>query len=152
MPTTYTIATLEQWFLQRKLTQAEFLSQHKIPHDAVSSGAYYQSLKDLVRVDLGNKPELVFFDATGSMVLWYTSEENILGRFDERDIIETYGEAEAIESSRAGKRANLCIYAQRGFAYAKTNGEGIHYIEVFPEMSLEEYLSKVYLAPGPFIR
>ena len=53
--------------------------------------------------------------------------------------------------SRAGKRANLLVFAEQGIACSSLN-EGLDFLEVFPPRTQREYEARIYLDPGPFIR
>jgi hypothetical protein len=53
--------------------------------------------------------------------------------------------------SRAGKHANLWVYAKQGIAFS-TQGETIHFLEVFLPYPQREYEARIYKEHSPFIR
>ena len=53
--------------------------------------------------------------------------------------------------SRAGKRAQLLAYASEGIAFS-TQGEDIHFLEVFTPCTHREYEIRFYRPPSRFIR
>jgi hypothetical protein len=86
-----------------------------------------------------NKVELVYVGSRGLMDL-------------NRDDLRTlFGDNAVPLRSRAGKRANLWVYAQQGVACASLDGE-LKYFEVFQPCTQREYEARFYLDPGPFIR
>ena len=53
--------------------------------------------------------------------------------------------------SRAGKTANMWVYAPQGVAYS-SQGETVHFLEVFHPCSHGEYEARIYREPPDFVR
>ncbi|HKK48483.1 MAG TPA: hypothetical protein VJ932_05270 [Alkalispirochaeta sp.] len=62
-----------------------------------------------------------------------------------------FGTTAVRRASRAGKQANLWVYAEQGIAFS-ARGQTIHFLEVFSPCSQEEYEAQIYKNPGDFIR
>ncbi|MFW5782895.1 MAG: hypothetical protein ACOCVK_01755 [bacterium] len=53
--------------------------------------------------------------------------------------------------SRAGKTAQLLVYASQGVAFS-SEGADLHFLEAFSPCTQREYETQYYRAPGTFIR
>ncbi|MFP4431870.1 MAG: hypothetical protein ACLFPV_11520 [Spirochaetaceae bacterium] len=53
--------------------------------------------------------------------------------------------------SRAGKQAEVLLYANKGIAFS-CRGESLHFLEVFGPCTQKEYEDRYYRPPGAFIR
>jgi hypothetical protein len=62
-----------------------------------------------------------------------------------------YGESTARLRSRAGKTANLWVWPDEGIA-CSVQGETIHFLEVYPPCSRDDYEARIYREPPRFIR
>ncbi len=67
------------------------------------------------------------------------------------DLTGLYGESTARLRSRAGKRANLWVWPEEGMA-CSVQGDTIHFLEVFPPCSRDEYEARIYRKPPRFVR
>lgn len=116
-----------------------------------AEGDDYGQLQDLTSVDgAGVLPGLLFF-LDGQVELIYL-EGDVLADLSPSDLAAQLGDDPAWLDSRAGKKANLMVYAEQGVAYSEQNGTTLHYVEVFRPRSQEAYEAEIYRQPGPFIR
>lgn len=74
-----------------------------------------------------------------------------LTSFREEDLRAQLGTASARLRSRAGKTAELLVFAEQGVA-CSAGTDGLHFLEVFPPRTQREYEAHIYRDPGPFIR
>ncbi|MFP4210007.1 MAG: hypothetical protein ACLFR8_02095 [Alkalispirochaeta sp.] len=67
------------------------------------------------------------------------------------DLSGLYGESAARLRSRAGKTVDLWVRPEEGIA-CSVQGETIHFLEVFPPCSRDDYEARIYREPPRFIR
>jgi hypothetical protein len=85
------------------------------------------------------------------MVYLGSSSKGFLDGLDEKKITAELGGPGHGLRSRAGKTSNQHVYPDRGFAYSEENGK-LDFVEVFPPMTLPQYLDTIYTPVGPFTR
>lgn len=120
------------------------------PAARAAHGDEYQGLRDLTSFE--NKDAF-----PGTIYLQNHAVELIrLGRsslasFDRAELRSHFGDDTNRLRSRAGKRANLLVFASQGIA-CSLSGEQLDYLEVFRPCTFKQYRAHIYLDPGRFIR
>lgn len=110
----------------------------------------YEGLEDVLEL----RNEAVFpgsiYLRDGAVELIYAPRAALEGVAKEELEAELTGEPERLRS-RAGKKANLLVRADQGVAYS-ADRDRVHFVEVFPPCTLEDYRERIYIDPGAFIR
>ena len=149
---TLSVEKIKEWLGFRTMDRDLFIKVFDIPEEAIINTEFsiYQ-LKDLTMI---HHPEVIeaqmCFHPSGSFAFIRVYQAP-LEQFSIKDITAYYGEPESVERSSAGKRAHYNVYAKEGFAFSTLEGE-IHFMDLFPSTSTEDYINNTYKAPGPFIR
>ncbi len=113
-------------------------------------GDEYQKMKDVTSIENGQVfPGTVYLKEDKVLLVRISSAALI--SFSEADLRTQFGNDAVRLRSRAGKHANLLVFAEQGIA-CSSRKEGLDFLEVFPPRSQREYEAQIYLDPGPFIR
>lgn len=109
----------------------------------------YEGLEDVLELTGGSVPGSVYL-RDGRVVLVYVPRRAVEGT-DPADLESQLSTEPARLRSRAGKTANLWVRPGEGVAYSADSSK-VHFVEVFPPSTLEEYREQIYVDHGPFIR
>jgi hypothetical protein len=130
----------------RGLTRSELLA--RAPGATVEEGVRYEKLRPVARV---RAPELwpgfFYFDGDRQVMLYAGEPDGA----DPDALAAALGPGEHELRSRAGKRAVLRVWPQRGVGFSEQDG-AVDFLEVFEPTTLEDYEARIYDDPGPFIR
>jgi hypothetical protein len=74
-----------------------------------------------------------------------------LGGYTKEDFQSYFSGTAILLRSRAGKKANLFVYANQGIAFSAQE-DRLHFLEVFSPCSQKQYEAHVYKKPAAFIR
>ena len=144
--------TLQNLLALRNLHWSEIKERYKIKEEHIESDSTYQKLSGLIEIYNPDVFPVRFFLLNDNVLLIYTSDLAIVDTLDGKKIKEQYGmEDENYLRSRAGKKSNLMVYPEAGFAVSIKNNE-VDFIEVFHPTTLEQYKKDIYIEVGPFIR
>lgn len=110
----------------------------------------YQNLDNVSSMENHEAFPATLFMREGRVELVYIPAAG-LRQFHEGDLRALMVTDPVCLPSRAGKHANLLVYAGEGIA-CSAGKQGLHYLEVFPPRSLQAYRESIYRDPGPFIR
>jgi hypothetical protein len=110
----------------------------------------YEKITDVSRVCLrGNQ---YFFFRDGKLQIIYISDpvlaKNLWNEFKSQAYLNT---PDKTVRSRAGKTSNQVIFAGEGIT-ASISQDNVDFIEIYSPCALQDYLRRIYLEPGPFIR
>lgn len=111
--------------------------------------AGYQGLADLDAIDAPAGARL--FARAGELVLIYLGPDALPPQLSDEDLAAAIGSSGEQLPSRQGKNATLHVAAEQGIAWSEEDGR-IAFVEVFPPMTGEDYLRRVYLEPPAFIQ
>lgn len=113
-------------------------------------GDEYQKMKDVTSIEnLQVFPGTIYLKADKVVLVRVSSPA--LSSFHEADLRAQFGNDAVPLRSRAGKQANLWVFAEQGIALS-CRQEELDFFEVFPPSSQAEYKARIYLDSGPFIR
>jgi len=110
----------------------------------------YGQMTDLTSLEVSEPFSGTLYFQDGVVTLVLVSERR-LARTSPADLSGLYGEGAARLRSRAGKRAHLWVWADQGIA-CSVQDETVHFLEVFPPCSLDEYKTRIYREPPRFTR
>jgi hypothetical protein len=148
---TYTIQSLYKWRKWTTMNFQQMLAENNIPVDAVRGDASVYKLNGLTTIDhLDFFPALFHYYPSGDLAIIQVYS-GAIEDLSPQDIFDFYGTEESTERSRAGKTANYYVYAKEGFAFSSLKDE-VHFLDLFPKTSTEEYLENIYENPPLFIR
>ncbi len=116
----------------------------------IVSGDEYQGMEDVVSVENREVFPGTVYLKEGNVELVYIAFRG-LSSFGEADLRTRFGDNPVRLRSRAGKRANLWVFAEQGVACSSRAGE-LDFLEVFIPCTQREYEERIYRDPGPFIR
>lgn len=137
---------LERALALRGLSRADVLE--RAPGATVEDDVRYERLRPVARV---RAPELwpghFYFDGERQVMLHAGEPEDA----DPDGLAAALGPGEHELRSRAGKRAVLRVWPQRGVAFSEEDG-AVDFLEIFEPTTLEDYEGRIYEDPGPFIR
>jgi hypothetical protein len=137
---------LERGLELRGLQRAELLE--RAPGATVEEDVRYEKLRPVARVRAGELwPGFFYFDGERQVML-YAGEP---AGADPDELAAALGPGGHELRSRAGKRAVLRVWPQRGVAFSEENG-AVDFLEIFEPTTLEDYEARIYEDPGPFIR
>jgi hypothetical protein len=111
----------------------------------------YEKLVPLDRYGEKGQPNAYFFFRGKQLVMVYSGVDAYLAKLSMPAIEKELGPAEKVVRSRQGKTANMHLYPSKGFACSEDHDE-IGFVEIFPPMSLKDYLAEIYEDVGPFIK
>lgn len=137
---------LEQAFELRGLSREQVLS--RAPDAAVEEGVRYERLRPVARVRAASLwPGFFFFDGDRQVMLYAGAPEDV----DPDALAAALGPGAHELRSRAGKRAVLRVWPERGVAFSEEDG-AVDFLEVFEPTTLAGYSARIYEDPGAFIR
>ena len=137
---------LDQALELRGLSRAELLE--RAPGAAVEEDVRYERLRPVARVRATELwPGYFYFDGDRQVMLYAGEPEGA----DPDALAARLGSGGHELRSRAGKRAVLHVWPERGVAFSEEGG-GVDFLEVFEPTTLEDYEARIYADPGPFIR
>lgn len=136
----------------RRLSLSEMKERQYITDDDIITNFTYQGLNGVTRVyNTEFFPGLILFQ-NDKVVLIYTSDAELIANISVDELIKEYGDKDENSlRSRAGKKSNLMVYPEVGFALSVGGGE-VEFIELFQPTTMEQYKNEIYQEPGPFIR
>ena len=118
----------------------------------ITKDVIYEKLINVKRVNHSKEAKhYFFFDVNNICVMIYFNDKDQLKTISLQTIIESYGPANGIVRSRAGKKAKHYIYSEKGFAFSALKDE-ILFFEVFPSMHKFQYLKEIYIEPRAHIK
>jgi hypothetical protein len=137
---------LERALELRRLGRAQLLEQ--APGASVEEDVRYERLRPVARVRAPEVwPGYFYFDGDRQVMLYAGEPDGA----DPDALAARLGPDAAELRSRAGKRAVLHVWPRQGVAFSEEGGE-VDFLEVFEPTTLEDYESRIYADPGPFIR
>lgn len=113
-------------------------------------GDEYQGLRDLTSFENQDAFPGTIYLQNGAVELIRLGPSS-LASFDRAELRSQFGDEAVRLRSRAGKRANLLVFAYQGIA-CSVSGNQLDYLEVFRPCTFKQYQANIYLDPGPFIR
>ena len=141
------LSTYKKYFA---LSYDQFVELNKSHISKIVEDVRYEKINDVTRVDLPDNQFFFFNDGLLKMI--YISGETVVNKvWNEFKSTADVSVPEKRVRSRAGKTSNQLIFAAKGFTVSITHND-VNFIELYPPCSLEDYLEKIYIEPGPFIR
>lgn len=136
---------------RRLVTMSEHQVRALLGPDLEEDGdSGYEGLDDLVElVNLDVFPGSIFL-ADGAVRLVYVPRSGVEGMSLEQIERQVTGEPARLRS-RAGKKATMRVWPEEGVAVS-ADAQGVHFVELFPPTTLEEYEREIYEEPPRFIR
>ncbi len=112
----------------------------------------YQKIKPVERISNPERwPGLFYFRGEKLMMIYVSGPSKaFLDGMDAKQIGAELGPGHPLPS-RAGKTSNQHVYPEKGFAFSEENGK-IDFFEIFPPMTLAQYLDGVYQPVGRFVK
>jgi hypothetical protein len=149
---TKTIKLIEEWLTLRELSLAEAQARFSISDDQLQFYLGYGELEDLTGFgNLANYPGFFYF-SDGNFVLFYIDKmDSDIETLSLKEVLDYFGEPEAIWPSNIGKRQQQYVYAKKGVSFSATEDE-ITFIEFFKPISLDTYKAQFYEEPSPSMR
>jgi len=106
----------------------------------------------LTGVGLLSSKEGLFYFRDNRVILIHIHSKSMLTALNGDLLLEELGTPAAQLSSRAGKGHRQFVYPERGIAISSDSQGRIAFIEIFEPMSLDNYLARIYVDPGPFVK
>jgi hypothetical protein len=137
---------LDQAYALRGLSRDEVLS--RAPDAVVEDGVRYERLRPVARVRAPSLwPGFFYFDGDRQVMLYAGAPQDV----DPDALAAALGPGAHELRSRAGKRAVLHGWPERGVAFSEEDG-AVDFLEVFGPTTLADYSERIYEDPGRFIR
>ena len=119
---------------------------------AIDRNAAYGSLDGITEVhDPTCSPARVFFQDPSKALLVYVGDRQQLPTVGRSGVEAELGPPEAVLACRAGKDYAQWVFPANGVAVA-VSADDLAFVEVFPPLTLKEYMQTLYEDPGPFMR
>ncbi len=115
----------------------------------LENASSYGSLTGVV--ELSNKAGLFYFKED-RLILIHIHSRPFLARLNGKILLANLGSPAADLRSRAGKGFSQYVFPERGIAFSSDSAGHIAFVEVFPSMPLDLYLTQIYINPGPFVK
>jgi hypothetical protein len=132
------------WLPLRDLSRAEVEAR---PGASVAEDVAYERARGVDRV---STPDAHFFFDGDRLRVVYISDASF-GDVPAKPLVDELGPGEVLRS-RSGKHSNLHVWPDRGLAASvDEDEERLEFVEVFPPMSLDEYLDGIYEEPAPHL-
>jgi hypothetical protein len=132
------------WLPLRDLSRAEV---EATPGATVAEDVAYERVQGVDRV---STPEAHFFFDGDRLRVVYISDASF-GDVPAAPLVDELGRGEVLRS-RSGKHSTMHAWPERGLAASVDEEEGrLEFVEVFPPMSLDEYLAGIYEEPAPHL-
>lgn len=153
MITDSSLQIIHQWKEAFKWTYNEALEKFQIPENSIESDLSYFKLQELTAIDYPPfHPGLLYYDKTGRLqIIHIDSDSEALSKIKLTGLKTQLGTATATLPSRAGKGAVHYVYAEKGIAFSVLDGV-IAYLELFPSLSTEAYIERIYIEPPAFVK
>ena len=95
----------------------------------------------------------MFFGDRSGPLLVYVGDRRQLPGVGRSGVEAELGPPEAVLACRAGKEYAQWVFPAKGVAAAvAASADDLAFVEIFPPLTLEEYLHTLYEDPGPFVR
>ncbi len=143
------MADFESWLNDRGLTLAQVLERLGLAESQIDNDAGYSQLTGLSKL---YKPDLHpgrFYFQEGHLVLLYISGP-ALQALTSQMLEQRLGVGITLRS-RSGKLSRQYVYPEQGVAFS-ADKEKVHFLEIFPPMTLEDYKERYYQEPPAFVR
>ncbi len=101
--------------------------------------------------DPASSPARIFFRDRSRSLLVYIGGSSSLGDLTHADVEAELGVPDTVLACRSGKEYAQWVFPGRGVAVA-TSATDVAFVEIFPPMTLDEYVRTLYDEPGPFVR
>lgn len=145
-----TLMTLSDYKKCFDLSYDQFVTKNKVEDRDIQTNVSYEKLDSVTRVSLHSGQDFHFRD--NRLLLTYVSDEQVVKRlWDEFKKVAGSVSPEKTVRSRAGKTSNQLIFASHGVTVSMNKTE-VHFIEIYPPCSVDDYLENIYIEPQPFIR
>ena len=132
------------WLPLRDVSRAEAEAR---PGATVAEDVAYERVRGVDRV---STPDAHFFFDGDRLRVVYVSDASF-GDVAAKPLVDELGPGEVMRS-RSGKHSNLRVWPDRGLAASvDEDEERPEFVEVFPPMSLGEYLDGIYEEPAPHL-
>ena len=131
----------------RSLSQPKVKEKFEMTKEHVEENLSYERLTSMTKLYNPNNHPGHFYFRDNQLKMLYINAENLDTSIDFSDIKATYGEGKELRS-RAGKFPHW-VYPEHGFAVSE-DGDQVVLIEIFPNTTLEKYLSDIYVEPPKF--
>ncbi len=128
----------------------EFIRINNVAANQIHENLRYEKLINVTRIDLPDN-RLFFFRDGRLQIIYISGEESVSELWNEIKHSVNIDMPENMVRSRAGKTANQLIFASNGFT-ASVNKNEVHFIEIYPPCSVDQYMDSIYEEPSPFIR
>jgi hypothetical protein len=133
-----------EWLALRDLSRAEVEAR---PGATVAHHVAYERVQGVDRV---STPDAHFFFDGDRLRVVYVSDASF-GDVPAAPLLAELGRGEVMRS-RSGKHSTMHVWPDRGLAASvDEDEERLEFVEVFPPMSLEEYLGGIYEEPAPHL-
>jgi hypothetical protein len=134
----------DKWLSLRDLSRAEVEARAGA---TVAEDVAYERVRGVDRV---STPDAHFFFDGDHLRVVYVSDA-AFGEVPAGPLVEEIGRGEVMRS-RSGKHSTMHVWPERGLAASvDEDEERLEFVEVFPPMSLEEYLGGIYEEPAPHL-
>jgi hypothetical protein len=117
--------------------------------DDFATDLQYKKLRPVSLLHLQEKDPAYFYFQESKLVMVYLERPHL----SHSEMQSAFGapDDENWLASPAGKVSNLFIYPQIGISFS-SDGEQLDFIEIYEEMSREDYLKKIYVDPESRLR
>ena len=143
---------IETWKSYLGLTPEEICARLGLKSLKINHEERYGNLSGMDELWKTGKTPGHFYFAHGGCALIYI--EDVGGELDDiqlKDLQALLGEAESSLGSRAGKTNHTYVYPDQGLAFSASRS-AVDYLEIFSPTTLEDYQSRYYTKPSPFVR
>jgi hypothetical protein len=100
---------------------------------------------------LRNKDALFYFDHD-ELILIHIHSKPLLEKVDGRVLLSDLGPPAAGLRSRAGKGFSQYVFSERGLAFSSDSEGRVAFVEIFRPIPLDDYLARIYIDPGLFVK
>lgn len=132
------------------LSYNQFVTMYKVHDREIQNNVSYEKLDSVTRVSLPGG-QYFHFKEDKLLLIYISGEEAVKSVWNEFKNATSSASPEKKVRSRAGKTSNQLIYASQGVT-ASTDKNEVHFIEIYPPCSVEDYLKHIYEEPQRFIR
>lgn len=140
---------LREWMKLRDLSQDELQKQLGVTAEHIATDRSYGQLTSVTQWRHPGAHPGYFIFQDGKLALIYIDDAKAVSKLEPSDLRQAFGEPEARLRSRAGKKVPFYVHAGQGLAYA-ADSDTVHYVEIFPPMSLADYQARIYKEPPPY--
>lgn len=140
---------LREWMALRDLSQDELQKQLGVTAEHIATDRSYGQLTSVTQWRHPGAHPGYFIFQDGKLALIYIDDAKAVSKLEPGDLRQAFGEPEARLRSRAGKKVPFHVHAGQGLAYA-ADSDTVHYVEIFPPMSLADYQARIYKEPPPY--